>query len=198
MGLVSLTSFLYIRKSWKLIFCDLIWQQICNQNRLGGGHCDESCRCRIAVFDMASRKCNNHDDVIKWKHCPRYWPFVLGIHRSPVNSLHKGQWRGALMYPLICSWINDCLNNREAGVMRRHRAYYDVIVIYPQCCTRETMMYSFGCIYAKDAKGYSTWSIDKIGLIMLWGGESKPPATAMTKIYVKVNKDPRARRNSAH
>ena len=23
-----------------------------------------------------------HDDVIKWKHCPRYWPFVRGIHRS--------------------------------------------------------------------------------------------------------------------
>ena len=31
-----------------------------------------------------------HDDVIKWKHFPRYWPFVRGIHRSPVNSLHKG------------------------------------------------------------------------------------------------------------
>ena len=23
-----------------------------------------------------------HDDVIKWKHFPRYWPFVWGIHRS--------------------------------------------------------------------------------------------------------------------
>ena len=28
----------------------------------------------------------NHDDVIKWKHFPHYWPFVRGIHRSPVNS----------------------------------------------------------------------------------------------------------------
>ena len=42
-----------------------------------------------------------HDDVIKWKHFLRYWPFVRGIHRSPVNSPHKGQWRGALMFPLI-------------------------------------------------------------------------------------------------
>ena len=41
---------------------------------------------------------NHHDDVIKWKHFPRYWPFVRGIHRSPVNSPHKGQWRGALMF----------------------------------------------------------------------------------------------------
>ena len=37
-----------------------------------------------------------HDDVIKWKHFPRYWPFVRGIHRSPVNSPHKGRWRKAL------------------------------------------------------------------------------------------------------
>ena len=47
-----------------------------------------------------------HDDVIKWKHFPRYWPFVRGIHRSPVNSPHKGQWRGAMMFSLICVWIN--------------------------------------------------------------------------------------------
>ena len=46
---------------------------------------------------------NHHDDVIKWKHFPRYWPFVRGIHRSPVNSPHKGQWRGALMFSLICT-----------------------------------------------------------------------------------------------
>ena len=39
-----------------------------------------------------------HDDVMKWKYYPRYWPFVRGIHRSPVNSPHKAQWRGALMY----------------------------------------------------------------------------------------------------
>ena len=41
-----------------------------------------------------------HDDVITWKHFPHYWPF-RGIHRSPVNSPHKGQWRGALIFSLI-------------------------------------------------------------------------------------------------
>ena len=61
-----------------------------------------------------------HDDVIKWKHFPRYWPFVRGIHRSPVNSPHKGQWRGALMFSLICVWINAWVNNREAGDLRRY------------------------------------------------------------------------------
>ena len=70
-----------------------------------------------------------HDDVIKWKHFPRFWPFVRGIHRSPVNSTHKGQWRGALMFSLICARINGWVNNREADDLRRHRAHYDVIVM---------------------------------------------------------------------
>ena len=70
-----------------------------------------------------------HDDVIKWKHFPRYWPFVRGI---PVNSLHKGQWRGALMFSLICTRINGWVNNGEAGDLRRHRAHYDVIVMFSE------------------------------------------------------------------
>ena len=72
----------------------------------------------------------DHDEVIKWKHFPRYWSFVRGIHRSPVNSPHKGQWRIALMFSLICVWINDWINNGEAGDLRRHRGYYDVTVMY--------------------------------------------------------------------
>ena len=68
-------------------------------------------------------------DAIKWKHSPRYWPFGRVIHRSPVNSPHKGQWRGALMFALICAWINGWINNHEAGDSRRHRAHYDVIVM---------------------------------------------------------------------
>ena len=71
-----------------------------------------------------------HDDVIKWKHFPRYWPFLRGIHRSPMNSPHKGQWRGALVFTLIYAWINGWVNNREAGGLRRHWAHYDAIVMY--------------------------------------------------------------------
>ena len=47
------------------------------------------------------------DDVIKWEHFPRYWPFVRGIHRSPVNFTHKGQWRVALIF-----FFNSRLNKR--------------------------------------------------------------------------------------
>ena len=67
-----------------------------------------------------------HDDVIKRKHFPRYWPFVRGIHRLPVNSTHRGQWRITLMFYLICAWIDGWVYNLETGDLRRHSAHYDV------------------------------------------------------------------------
>ena len=54
-----------------------------------------------------------HDDVIKWKHFPRNWPFVRGIHWSPVNSPHNGQWRGALM--LFYLRLNKRLSKQSWG-----------------------------------------------------------------------------------
>ena len=56
-----------------------------------------------------------HDDVIKCKHFPRHWPFVRGIHRWPVDSPQKDQWRGALVFSFICAWTNIWANNRDAG-----------------------------------------------------------------------------------
>ena len=47
----------------------------------------------------------------------------------PVNSPHKGQWRGALMFSLIYARINDWVKKREAGDLRRHRGHYDVSVM---------------------------------------------------------------------
>ena len=70
-----------------------------------------------------------HNDVNKLKHFPRYWPFVLEIHRSPVNSPHKGQRHWALMFSLICVWINGWVNICEAGDLRRYRANYDANIM---------------------------------------------------------------------
>ena len=84
---------------------------------------------RLHVTWLCNSFFNLHDDVINWKHFPRYWPFVRRIHRSPVNSPHKGQWCEALMLPLICVWINDWVNNGEAGDLRRYRIHYDVTVM---------------------------------------------------------------------
>ena len=52
----------------------------------------ELCHIHVRGFSyLVLKSVYSHDDVIKWKHFPRYWPFVRGIHRSPVNSPHKGQ-----------------------------------------------------------------------------------------------------------
>ena len=89
-----------------------------------------------------------HDE---WKHFPRYWPFVWGIHRSPVNFHHKGQLRGALMFYLICTWIDDWVNNHEAGDLRRHRPHYDVIVMIKHFIARANAI----LLYITDV--YNDW-----------------------------------------
>ena len=89
-----------------------------------------------------------HDDVIKWKHFPSYWPFVRGIHRSSVNSPRKGQWRGTLMFlfdlhpntrlskqswgwwfeTLSCSLWRHC--NARSGGKTASRLIYSRSVVY--------------------------------------------------------------------
>ena len=68
-----------------------------------------------------------------WRHQMETFFALLAICAGnspvPVISPHKGQWRGALMFSLICVWINDWVNNREAGDLRRYRSHYDVIVM---------------------------------------------------------------------
>ena len=81
-----------------------------------------------------SYRMSHNDDVIKWKHFPRYWPFAQGIYRSSVDSPHKGQWRGALMFSLIYAWINASVNNCKAGDLRRHRAHCAVTVMRLLVC----------------------------------------------------------------
>ena len=95
--------------------------------------CDASIhrgKTKLYVYLCTLKSRLTHYDVIKWKHFPRNWQFVRGIHRSPVNFPHKGQLRGALMYSLICVWINGWVNNREAGDLRRYRAHDDVTVMW--------------------------------------------------------------------
>ena len=68
-----------------------------------------------------------------WRHQMEAYSPLLAICAGnspvPVNFPHKGQWRGALMFPLICTWINGWVNSREAGDLRRHSAHYDVIIM---------------------------------------------------------------------
>ena len=69
-------------------------------------------------------------DVIIWKHFPRYWSFMRGILRPPVDSPCKSQWRGALICSLMCAWTNVWSNSPDAGDLRRHGAHCDVTVMW--------------------------------------------------------------------
>ena len=68
-----------------------------------------------------------------WRHQMETFSALLALFAGnspvPVNSPHKGQWRGALMFSFVCAWINDWVNNREAGDLRCHRGHYDVNVM---------------------------------------------------------------------
>ena len=77
--------------------------------------------------------CNHVPASTWWRHEMETFSALLvicaGNSPVPVNSPHKGQWRGALMFSLICVWVNGWVNNREAGDLIRHRAHYGVIVM---------------------------------------------------------------------
>ena len=68
------------------------------------------------------------DDVIKWKHFSTLLSLCAG--NSPVTGEFPSQSPvTALMFSLICAWINCWVNNRDAGDLRCHGAHYDVTVI---------------------------------------------------------------------
>ena len=131
-------------------------------------HTDDKCNCNRNKLIV------DHQNISVWRpwwrhqveHFPHYWSFVGEIHRSTVNSPHIGQWRGALMFSLICVWINVWLNNREAGDLRRHRAHYDVTVM-PHA-NREATLLDLNVpagIYHLDPLLIKTTAVSSIGLV---------------------------------
>ena len=70
----------------------------------------------LGWFHLTHTACSpliHHEDIIKWKHFPCNRTFMWGIHRLLVNTPHKSQWPGALMFSLLCTWINGWVNNYE-------------------------------------------------------------------------------------
>ena len=68
--------------------------------------------------------------------------WLRGIHRSPVNSPHTNQWRGALIFSLICAWTNGWVNNQDTGDLRRHSVHYDVTVMWCRIVIRATVAFN--------------------------------------------------------
>ena len=150
----------------------------------------------MAVWVLRHGEEWNHDDVIKWKHFPRYWPFVRGIHRSTVNSPHKGQWRGALIFSLICVWINGWVNNREAGDLRRYHARHDVTVMINCFIHAMRILHFFLTAVETDsvsliAHGYIKIMIKRFTITRYSNQESAVQVLKHNKTWIKWQTTPR-------
>ena len=127
------------------------------QHSDGAGSCNYSSRKIMndlfilhCLKTICHRKTQGHQQPWNWLRFTQYWGFsprivtwwrpqmktfsallgfCEGIHRSLLDSPHKGQSRGALKFSLICAWTNGWANNRETGDLRRNRAHHDVTVM---------------------------------------------------------------------
>ena len=97
---------------------------------------------------LGHTRCNGPQVNTKWPH---WWSVIIGSGNGQVWENNRWStyicrhiphmklwyrvlfflkvWRGALMFSLICVWINGWVNNREAVDLRRYRGHYDVIVM---------------------------------------------------------------------
>ena len=112
-----------------------------------------------------------HDDVIKWKHFPRYWPLCgefTGHRRIPLTKASDTD----LMFSFICASINAWVNNREAGDSRRHR---DVIIMInspgsPRIISTNKRGYTLSCLLWFDQYHHNTAQLsnDLQGSYKMW------------------------------
>ena len=63
----------------------LLWLHLLRSNkasRPAGSHLLDPQHGMVITGAASSNNNTMHDDVIKWNHFPRYWPFMQGMHRS--------------------------------------------------------------------------------------------------------------------
>ena len=113
---------------------------------------------------------NEHNGTMAWRcHFPCYWPFVRGIHRSPVNSPHKGQWHGALLFSLICA-LNKRLSKQSWGwwfempsrSLWRHCNDYQTILYISYCMYWRHLQARVSGIWTTNNSHGFWWYISKI------------------------------------
>ena len=99
-----------------------------------------------------------------WRHqmekFPRCWPYVRGIHRSPVNSPHKGQWRRALMFSLICLDKRLSKQSRRRWFETPSRSLWrhsDVLILCYDCWSTSTHFFWHQNIW--NYHGAIVWSV---------------------------------------
>ena len=156
---------------------------------------------------LSTRVCHfpnfgGHDDVIKWKHFPRYWSFVRGIHRSPAQrpvtrsfdvffdlrlkkQLSKqwwGWWFETLSRPL---WRHcDVAGTSAATVLV-------VIVLELKMHVAPKYGYRNGLFYSIDSNNCRfllCWS--KIVFSLLWNESILRKILYLTRLFIFENNNP--------
>ena len=109
-----------------------------------------------------------------WRHPMETFSALLAICAG--KSPHKGQWRGALIFSLICTWIKGCWeNNHEAGDLKRHRTHYDVTVMKNQKYPSKSDFVNFNLfcdIYNSSIRQYlylyAVWNGMVLWILHIW------------------------------
>ena len=73
--------------------------------------------------------CCRHDDVIKWKHFPGFWPFVKGIHCSMMHPYPQKDNDARLWCFFCCEPVEIPVIRNAMVVMRRHRNILEIFLI---------------------------------------------------------------------
>ena len=127
----------------------------------------------VAVVITHDKVTETHDDVIKWTHFPLYWPFVWGIHRSPVNFPHKGQWRGALIFSLICMRLTKrlCKQSRRrwfetpsCSLWRHFNDHLGNIGLETRLISSAYLQFYLLIVYVQDTQIWHYWPCSPSGI----------------------------------
>ena len=92
-----------------------------------------------------------------WRHQMETFSTLVAIYvgKSSVIDefpVQRPVTRSFNVFSLICVWINDWVNNREAGDLIRYRAHYDVTVMHRPSSNRgvsETVLGTIGKYIAR-------------------------------------------------
>ena len=85
----SLNQHRALRRDFQQVNADMSMSACRNMNGFPRGSPLHIVLLQHTLYRIYPGSIRHHDDVIKWKHFPRHWPFVRGIHPAPVNSPHK-------------------------------------------------------------------------------------------------------------
>ena len=100
----------------------------------GGGaltsHLMEEHSSPTSIFPVFMMTSSNGNMFHVTGFCAGNSPVTAGNSPVTVEFPSHRQWHGALMFSLIYAWTNGWVNNQDAGDLRRHRAHYDITVMW--------------------------------------------------------------------